>query len=253
VGAITAWLISELRNCATVHRTAIQVFQVRTLDLALTSDFPSTITSEIVTRIRATAREPRVAWIPPNTAAGRERFDAAQAQFQLLGVSAVEFCDIDEEPDKNQLAHLDEYDVLYFTGGDPLAFRANMERWRLGETVRKSLAAGRLVVGASGGAMQFTQNVSLYRLLSCTVERILAERGEYAALGLVDYEILPHLNRLDQPFLEKVARYSQGVPHDVIALEDGSAVICADGQEFRCVGRAERFRGGVRSPIHAAA
>jgi len=245
--------IPDIRRHATARVAAVRIFEVGTLNLALTSDFPSTITNELVARIRATAEKPRVAWIPPRTVAGRERFHAAQAQFQLLGVSAVEFCDIDEEPNEKQLAHLDEYDVLYFTGGDPLVFCANLKRWCVGDAVRKCLAAGRLVVGASGGAMQFGQNVSLYRLLSCDVERVLAERGEYTGLGLVDYELLPHLNRLDQPFLDKVARYSEGVPQDVVALEDGSAMICTDRPEFRCVGRAARFRGGVRSPIEAAA
>jgi len=191
--------IPDIRRHATARVAAVRIFEVGTLNLALTSDFPSTITNELVARIRATAGKPRVAWIPPRTVAGRERFHAAQAQFQLLGVSAVEFCDIDEEPNEKQLAHLDEYDVLYFTGGDPLVFSANLKRWCVGDAVRKCLAAGRLVVGASGGAMQFGQNVSLYRLLSCDVERVLAERGEYTGLGLVDYELLPHLNRLDQP------------------------------------------------------
>jgi hypothetical protein len=95
--------------------------------------------------------------------------------------------------------------------------------------------------------------LSLYRLLACGVARVLAEPGEYTGLGLVDYELLAHLNRLDQPFLDKMARYSAGVPRDVVALENGSAVICTDRQEFRCIGRAARFRGGVRSPIEAAA
>lgn len=138
--------------------------------LALTSDFPSTVIDEVLARIRATAATPRVAWIPPQTGTGRERFPSARARFQSLGISNVELCDIDEAPDEQQLAHLDEYDVLYFTGGDPLVFRANMARRRVGDAVKRCLAAGRLVVGASGGAMQLTQNVSLYRLLSRPVE-----------------------------------------------------------------------------------
>jgi hypothetical protein len=76
------------------------------LNLALTSDFPSTAANEIAARIRVSAPKPRVAWIPPSTRAGCHRFARAQAQFQGVGISAVEVCDIDEEPNREQLAHL---------------------------------------------------------------------------------------------------------------------------------------------------
>jgi hypothetical protein len=39
--------------------------------------------------------------------------------FRSLGISTIEIGDIDEEPDEQQLARLDRYDALYFTGGDP--------------------------------------------------------------------------------------------------------------------------------------
>ena len=100
--------------------------------------------------------------------------------------------------------------------------------------------------------MQFTRNVSLYRLPSEPVDAVLAERHEYEGLGLVHYELLPHLNRLDATFLEKVRLYSEKVAHDVVALEDGSAMLHAPGVDPRCAGRGARFRGGVRSSMDTA-
>ena len=57
--------------------------------------------------------------------------------------------------------------------------------------------------------MQFTNNVSLFRLFTKTVIDIVAERDEYEALAIVNYEILPHVNKLDAPFLDKVQHYSE--------------------------------------------
>ena len=219
------------------------------MNLALTSDFPSSANGAVLARLRETAASPRVAWIPPLTSTGREKFPGAQAQFRSLGVSGLEFCDIDDEPDEIQLAELDRYDAVYFTGGDPLVFRRNIDRSGIEEGIRRCVSAGRLLVGASGGAMQVTPNVSLYRLLSEPVTTVIAERDSYAGLGLVTYELLPHLNRLDQTFLDKVQRYSERVPCDIVELEDGAAMIHTSEGEVRCVGRGARFRNGVRTEI----
>ena len=101
--------------------------------------------------------------------------------------------------------------------------------------------------------MQLTKNVSLFRLLTETLDEVFANRGEYEALGVVGYEILPHLNRFEPSFVETVRRYSERVPHDVIALADGAAVLHATGEEYRSVGQAARFRNGVITVIEPAA
>lgn len=192
-----------------------------------------------------------MAWVPPLTATGRERFDAAQAQFRSLGIARLEFCDIDEQPDERQLSQLDRFDVVYFTGGDPLVFRRNIERSGIARGIEKCLAAGRLIVAASGGAMQFTKNLSLYRLLSTPIDTVVAERDAFAGLGIVPYELLPHLNRLDAPFLDKVQRYSERVGGDVVALDDGAAMIHVQA-DTRCIGHGMRFRGGVATAVETA-
>lgn len=166
-------------------------------------------------------------------------------------MNGLEYCDIDEQPNEHQLAHLDEYDVVYLTGGDPLLFCRRLGRGGLGERLQACLAAGRLLVGASGGAMYLTKNVSLFRLLTGTADDVARTHGNHTGLSMVDYEILPHLNRHDAPFLERVRSYSELLPHDVVALEDGAAMVYTGGGGPRCSGRAVRFRRGTESPIDA--
>src|SRR5262245_4629999 len=219
------------------------------LRLVLTSNFPSTSTDAVSECFRSAGANPLVAWIPPLTSKGRERFPSAQQVFQSFGVAALEFCDIDQEPDERQLTRLDRYDALYFAGGDPLVFRRNIERSGMAEGLRAFLSSGRLVVAASGGAMQFTANVSLYRLLATPVDVVVDEHAAYAGLGVARYELLPHVNTLDPAFVDKVQRYSERVPCDIVALEDGAAILHESGRRFRCVGRAVRFRDGVAAAI----
>jgi hypothetical protein len=101
--------------------------------------------------------------------------------------------------------------------------------------------------------MQFTNNFSVFRLLMKTVVDVVAERDAYEALGIVNYELLPHVNTLDAPFLEKIRQYSERIPNDVVGLEDGAALIHQESGSYRCVGRAIRFRGGVRTAAETSA
>ena len=101
--------------------------------------------------------------------------------------------------------------------------------------------------------MQLTKNLSLFRLLTSALDEVLANRSEYTALCVVDYEILPHLNRFDPLFLEMVRRYSERVAHDVIGLADGAAILHRSGDDYWCVGQATRCRSGVMTLIETAA
>lgn len=223
------------------------------MNLILTSDFPSTGNHAVLDCMRARSSKPRIAWIPPFTAAGRERYPVAQRLFKSHGFTDLDYCDIDEEPDEEQLNHMDRYDVIYLSGGDPVVFRRNILRTRLDECLRVYLAAGGLIVAASGGSMQFTRNVSLYRLLTATLDEVVRSISEYAALGIVGYEILPHLNRFEPSFLETVRRYSERIPHDVVAIADGAALLHEGGDRYRCVGRAARCRNGVITSVETDA
>lgn len=222
------------------------------LNLALTSDLPSTANPTIFNCMRKIRPNPRIAWVAPFTKMGREHFPPAQDLFDRYGYSNLEYCDIDAEPDEAQLANLDQYDIIYLTGGDPIGFRHNILHTGLSMQLRKCLAAGRLIVGASGGSMQLTKGVSLYRLMTVPLADVLANRSKYEALGIVGYEILPHLNRFEPSFLELVQRYSEHLAHDVLALTDGAALLYANSDEYMCIGRVTRFRTGVITEIGTA-
>lgn len=220
--------------------------------IVLTSDFPATPNQAIVDCMQRASARPRIACIAPVTASRQERFPALAKQFADLGFTRVESCDIDERPDERQLAELGECDVVYLTGGDPIVFRRHILRTGLATELRRCVENGGLILGASGGAMQLTRNVSLYRLLDTPLDEVATRHSEHEGLGLVDCELLPHLNRHDAAFLETVRAYSERVDHDVIALADGAALLHSNGDETRCVGEAVRFRDGSRTPISGA-
>jgi len=219
------------------------------MNLILTSDLPSTESTVVFDRMRGVSSRPRIAWIPPSTDVSHERFRRAQAEFRRFGFDNLEYCDIDEEIDKVRLSRLERYDIVYLSGGDPIRFRANILRTGLSDHLQRCLNAGRLLIAASGGSLQFTRNVSLFRLQAASVDEVLAERNEYEGLGFVGYELLPHLNRFDDEFLEKVRKYSQRIEHDIVAIHDGAAILHHTLDDYSFVGKVARFRDGVMTPI----
>jgi peptidase E len=214
------------------------------MNLILTSDFPSTPIAEVVDRIKAVATEPRIAWIPPFTDKDGGRFSDAARRFGAAGLDQVEHLDIDEDLDQVQLAYLHEFDVIYLSGGDPVRFRYNAIRAGLAGRLRQCAGLGRLIVGASGGALLMTPNVSLSRLQTESVDEVVTTRGRFAALGTVGFELLPHANRLDAAFIDKVRRYSEQAETDVVAVTDGSAIFPTSPTEFEHVGSITRYRRG---------
>ena len=229
------------------------VFQSPVLNLALTSDLPSTANEVVFNFMRSGKQHPRIAWVPPFSEMGHARFSASQELFKAYGFSDLEYCDIDNEPNEEQLDRLDQYDNIYLIGGDPIGFRRNILRVGLAKRLQQYLTTGLLIVAASGGSMQLTKNVSLLRLGTAPLDEVFENRDEYEALGVVDYEILPHMNRFEPSFLEIVRRYSERVDHDVIGLADGAAVLHRSSDNYWCVGQATRYHGGVVTPIDTAA
>lgn len=214
------------------------------MNLILTSDLPVTANQTVFDRLRAAGEAPRIVFIPPFTDLGRKKFARARQQFESFGFPHVDYCDIDADMNSDQVARLDEYDVIYLSGGDPLRFRVNMRRSGLEDVLQRCLDAGRTVVGASGGAMQLSKNVSLFRLVNTSLDEVLAGHQNYQGLGLVDCEVLPHLNRFGPAFIETVRRYSAQFDHDVVALVDGAALLSTESGGFECVGQAAIFRKG---------
>ena len=216
---------------------------VTAMRLAVSSDFPSTPNDTLLTRLRT--KDLRLAWVT-GTPGRALRFPLARVAFWRLGIKDLHCVDLTVSADASLSG---TYDAMYLTGGNPLVFRESLRRSGFDVRLRDFATGGRFVFGASGGAMQLTANVSPFRLLSEPLESVVSSRADFEALGLAAFELLPHLNRHDAAFLEKVRRYSELVPNDVIALADGAALIRAEDGAWYCSGAGARFSRGLKSDL----
>lgn len=215
----------------------------RDLNLVLTSNLPSLPIEAVYQLMRQTEEQPRIAWIPPFKDIGNKHFAAAKRLFEAHGFDRLESFSIDGG-ETESLSRIEDYDVIYLSGGDPIRFRASLLQSNLATHLRDCIDTGKVIVASSGGSMQLTQNVSVFRLLNLEVEQVIAQLNEYEALGVVPYEFLPHLNVHGESFLEKVRQYSRGISHPVIGIVDGGALMHKSRDQYQITGRASIYRHG---------
>jgi hypothetical protein len=206
--------------------------------LILTSNFPRPGNDEVAAYMHDELGVTRVAWISGTP--DMERFESARTEFAGHG-----FHDLRPLPLAARLpAGLTPSTALYFSGGDPAAFRAALAGSAIESWIKRLAASPLVLIGASGGAMQFTPNVSLFRLMSCSVQEVLAQRSGHRALGLVPFEILPHFDRQPAELREKARRYSEQVDEAIWCVADGAAVATTSAGAVVRIGAVSCLRGG---------
>lgn len=208
------------------------------MKVMLTSNFPRPGNEAVAARLRSEGVA-RVHWLAGST--DEKRYRSASVEFAACGFTDVRAA----VADTHDLDGLSAADGLYFSGGDPLVFSAALSR----STVAAQLARAKspLVFGASGGAMQLTPNLSLFRLQDHSVAEVLRERGRFAAMGVVAFEVLPHHDRQPASLLDAVRYYSEGVANDIWCLADGAAVLQDASGSLSVIGNARCLRRGAFS------
>jgi peptidase E len=206
--------------------------------IILTSNFPRPGNDAVAAYLRDEAGMSHVAWI--SAASDPQRLESARAEFAGYGFRDLAPLPLTTEP----LPGLAASTALYFSGGDPLAFRAVLAGSAIESWITNPRSGLRVLIGASGGAMQFTRNISLFRLTAHSLQDVLTQRANHRALGLVPFEILPHFDRQPAELVEAARRYSEHVDHAIWCLADGAALIATSDHAPATIGAVSCLRGG---------
>lgn len=146
-----------------------------------------------------------------------------------LGLKSIEFADISAVEEAVWRPKLEEADILFFEGGNTFHLMRWMKKSGL-VTVLPELLKTKVYVGVSAGSIVASKNLML-RQSQIIYGEDLHETEEIAALHLVDFHVLPHLNSEHFPLVRenKIREASQGMTEEVYALDDQSALKVIDG------------------------
>lgn len=202
------------------------------MPVLLASDFPKPGNEAIADFLHARVRG-AVAWIAPGSSVERQAI--AREQFAASGFD--EWVAVTSDASKA----LASSPILYLPGGSPLEHLTSMgsPEWRA--RLARHLAQGGWVVGASGGAVALSANVSVFRLLTRNVDEVVRTRDEHEGLQLVPFEIIPHWEGATDAFGASARAYRSRTEAEVWLLPDASAIVHGGPYDRLRIGAAERL------------
>lgn len=144
-----------------------------------------------------------------------------------LGFKSIDIVDISAIPRDLWFPRLQTADVFLFEGGNTFHLMHWLEKSGLKELLPELLKT-KVYVGSSAGAMVTSRKNTFLKLYY---------EGEYEhedenGLGLVDFQIRPHLNSPDFPglSLENLEKIAKDFPETFYALDDNSAIKVEDAK-----------------------
>lgn len=182
---------------------------------------------------------PTIGYMPSCTESSRRHFEEKVRYYGRYGVERIVYFDVDREYDPSRLGELMACDAIHLSGGDVRHFLGCLRATSMLDRLRGYVRDGGVLIGVSAGAILMTPDIRLnVRFHGWNAEPY----GGTSALGLVDFEFFPHLNR-ERSYLSALKDYSAARMNAVYAACDGGGIVVeGDGMEF--FGEALLIRDG---------
>ena len=188
----------------------------------------------------------KLGYIPSTGDKDRAFFNAQVEFYHKYGIDDFLFFDLDDEYDPLKIEELLSCDVIHLSAGNPIYFLNNIKRRRFELILQKYVQNGGLLIGVSGGAVQIGRSAGLYKVFIDHLDSAISNIKEFDALGLVDFEILPHYNRWDEDYKKDVKEYSKKLRTIIYALHDGDGII-VNGDSIEFIGNVIKIENGIES------
>ncbi len=193
----------------------------------------------------------RIGYIPACGDKERKYFQENCEYYQKMGFKDFFFFDLDDEFDPSKVDDLLSCHIIHLSAGDPICFNKNIKRRNFRDRLLYFADQGGILVGVSGGSLQLTRTVALYKSFMEGLENVTHD--DYLALSglnLVDFEFLPHYNRWHKDFINTVKAYSAKFACLIYACQDGDGIVIKD-DEIELIGNAIIITNGIEvtSPL----
>ncbi|MBU0975840.1 MAG: Type 1 glutamine amidotransferase-like domain-containing protein [Patescibacteria group bacterium] len=169
-------------------------------------------------------------FIPSQSDKTRKYFEEFKAWFGYCGYENFKYFDLDEEYDETKLLEVQESDAIYLSGGNTFHFLYNIKMRGFDKFLRLFVQRGSILIGLSAGSYIMTPSIAYtveYHRWKGDFEELNVDKiNDFKAVGLVDFEIVPHFDHEDKrDFTEK---YKKTTRNMIYGMYDGSGIIVKD-------------------------
>lgn len=179
----------------------------------------------------------KVGYIPSTEDKDKKYFRTKVDYYQNYGIADIMFFDLYAEFTSININKLMECDIIHLSAGNPIEFRKAIKNRKMEQVLWDYYYSGGIIVGVSGGAVQFGQSTALFHLF-----KGLDSVESSDALKMVNFEFLPHYNRWNNNFKQEVLAYSKRTGTRILCVNDGDGVI-VDGENIQMIGNIKVIGG----------
>jgi len=174
---------------------------------------------------------PTIGYIPSCSDPGRLFFREQLAYYAHCGAEMAIYYELEAAYAPERLTELLACDAIHLSGGNTFHFLHWLRRRHMLDILRRYVADGGILIGASAGAILMTPNIGTSLLCGDTP---LQTVHDWSGLGLVDFALVPHLASIPGGLMT-VKDYANRQQVRVYACRDGDGLIVQDDQ-IRCFG-----------------
>lgn len=178
----------------------------------------------------------QVGYIPSTEDKRKQYFQTKVQYYQDYGVTNFLYFDLYSEFNSLKIKDLLQCDMIHLSAGNPVDFGNAMTHRGMGKILVEYVQNGGIIVGVSGGGVLLGESVNLFQLF------IDDDKQSSETLQFVDFEFLPHYNRWNDDFKQKVREYSERRKKKIVCVNDGDGLM-VDGDSIRMIGNVQVIGG----------
>ena len=173
--------------------------------------------------------EKKVLFIP--TAGNVEEYtdyiDEGKAVFADLQFD-IDLLDIAEATEAEVREKIAQTPCLYISGGNTFYLLQELKRKNLLPLIRERIDQGLVYISESAGAIIASKDIFYSHIMDD--KELAPDLTDYAALGLVDFSVLPHWGEFPFGEVSKQTAEAYGGQLNLLKLTNNQAVLVKDGQ-----------------------
>ncbi len=185
---------------------------------------------------------PRVGYIPSSSDPERFFFDQIRTYYAALGASVDVYLELDVSFSQETLPALLACDAVHLSGGNTFYFLHWLKQRAMLPVLRDYVAGGGVLIGVSARAILMTPDISTSALCGDTFVEALRDPS---ALGLVDFQFLPHFEP-EEANTAEIAAQQRRFPAPLYACPDGGGIV-VDGADIEFFGAVQRFDSSLQN------
>ncbi|WP_176527690.1 MULTISPECIES: Type 1 glutamine amidotransferase-like domain-containing protein [Bacillus] len=175
---------------------------------------------------------PSIAYLRSSSDVTGKYFNYVVKYYRELGISNVEYFDLDKEYDERKINDIFNYDAIHLSGGNTFLFLNSLRKRNLMQPLKYYVENGGILIGVSAGSIITTKSIDTAQF----VDKDIIGLEDRSSLGFVDFDFLPHWSEeQSEKYLDLVRDYSKLKNRTIYACKDGAGIVI-DGENIKLIG-----------------